>query len=1464
MGNEIYSNNGTSQTDRIKAALKSNFFHVDELTMESILSFIYDYSKFLKYYNEDHLDEENWSTFLEKDITVVLSIISCVDLKLYEEIYTKFCDGKYNDQKEILKACFELIVLIDEWKSLLSEFDDLEVNYLIDEINHKIQSQLKDEIGELNLYYKIDFDESSKNSLEPYNNHAFSSDWDYNTQSIVTKLRNVERERERLKAIYKDVLQTALYFQVSSKKIINKSIFSSTHSPHVGLLIAFTKLYAHAQSSVNTFSKRHLDFYYKDILQVVPNPPVADTVHLVAKLNGALKKVKIYKGTQFLAGVDKNNREIYYESIRDFDLNTVEIAKAYTLYIKKEHGKLENYISGIFTHNIILPETVSADPMSDAAAFPIVGSDRNYKNCPISLDPSIGFSIASSELYLPSGNRKIEVIIEITSDSFKKFINHLKKYHLDQVKGKTIESILKAIFKLEISTSKGWITVDSFKGGIIKPNLNKGGLEYPKIKFSFTLSQAFPSIIPFSEKIHQGYYPTKFPILKILIDNSAEDWGYSFVEQLNVISFKIITDVKEVKELELRNSTGVLPKKQPFYPFGVLPSCNSYFTVGCDELENKMITNLSLTFDWNNVPKNGLGDYYKDYGLDIKNDSFIANVSYYNEKCNWEKLEEITLFDEQDVSKKSQEKDQQKKDDFAVRIVKQSIGLSKLKIDTILSNKKQQGASSEEDNRVDKMSIRTSFLKIQLIAPSFAFAHKLYPEIKNRETIKMVHAISKGNDDSSKEGEKYKMFPEPFTPMINSISLNYSSEALLSISSLKDEDNKISVFYIHPFGIEEVDNRHVKKDTSFVPDISTKVDVKNINELNTDGKSNVGELRKKDSFRKDIQNQDVDPIDEQQIKKTSSSSNKSTINTDLKRSVSEPTALTNIDNDKKDVGTTSKGDVDNSVQNDSKLNPIEVNRSTEEIGDESGKSNLQDKSEAIDNKAKASSIDKSGEVIETPKNEIKPDASQELNQSNAEGDEISNKKGIEHLDQSQTGLNDNIKDTLEKDHQVSKEQDVNKKPISTENQGEAKKSEVDLKVAENQDNSVSKSIESIEEKERSLAKISLVPHYDDEGNLFLGLSNVSGSEQVNLKFVFHDITTETCEGNPPEVIWNYLDKNSWKLFDKSDILYDSTLGFLKTGIITLQLPEKVDAQTTLFDKGLFWIKAAVNKYVSRLSYVSYIKTQGIEVMWSKDIQSVHNLNMPLPLDRIQYPRFSIKGVLRVFQNTVSEGGRSRESEDDISVRLSERLAHKNKAVVAKDYENIILQQFPTIYKACCLENTSVEKEADPGNILIVVVPKSSKGQGDTIYPPRVKYPDLCIIHDYLKKCTSPFININVINPVYEIIQVKCNIIFKSGLREEQLVNKLNQEISNYISPWSDNGLDVKIGGDINRPKFTAFLMGLDFVKFVSNINFIDPYNNEKNKSDVGDEKKQSMTKTKLKYRVLISSSTHQINIMKES
>ncbi len=72
---------------------------------------------------------------------------------------------------------------------------------------------------------------------------------------------------------------------------------SNELTPHLTVFICFLKLLEVSKARFNGITKRHLDFYYQQILQIDKKAPVSDRVHLIFEVAKNISETKIDTST---------------------------------------------------------------------------------------------------------------------------------------------------------------------------------------------------------------------------------------------------------------------------------------------------------------------------------------------------------------------------------------------------------------------------------------------------------------------------------------------------------------------------------------------------------------------------------------------------------------------------------------------------------------------------------------------------------------------------------------------------------------------------------------------------------------------------------------------------------------------------------------------------------------------------------------------------------------------------------------------------------------------------------------------------------------------------------------------------------------------------------------------------------------------------------------------------------------
>jgi hypothetical protein len=354
----------------------------------------------------------------------------------------------------------------------------------------------------------------------------------------------------------------------------------------------------------------------------------------------------------------------------------------------------------------------------------------------------------------------------------------------------------------------------------------------------------------------------------------------------------------------------------------------------------------------------------------------------------------------------------------------------------------------------------------------------------------------------------------------------------------------------------------------------------------------------------------------------------------------------------------------------------------------------------------------------------------------------------------------------------------------------------------------------------SFRNISLFPKFDNEGYLFIGISGLELPQPLTILFRLSDESFYSHE-EPGSVEWSYLSNNSWKTFRNDRVLCDKTNKFVQPGIIELDLPGEMTNNNTIMPVGLYWIRASVKEKTHCISYAKTLDTQAVSVTWKYEGNSFTHLDDPLPAGSIKKARQKIPQLKEIAQPLASTDGRMPEQKPEAYTRLSERLGHRNRALLPVDYERLVLQEFPTVYKVQCFPDMNGEGKHKRGNVLVVVMPDVDRRKDINAFRPKDSYSLLKKITDFLKEHASPFATIEVRNPLYERVKVIASVKFKRGLDSGFHLRKLNQDMRAFLSPWIyDSQVEVKLGGFISRSDVLGFIERQPYIDFVTALSVV--------------------------------------------
>ncbi len=347
------------------------------------------------------------------------------------------------------------------------------------------------------------------------------------------------------------------------------------------------------------------------------------------------------------------------------------------------------------------------------------------------------------------------------------------------------------------------------------------------------------------------------------------------------------------------------------------------------------------------------------------------------------------------------------------------------------------------------------------------------------------------------------------------------------------------------------------------------------------------------------------------------------------------------------------------------------------------------------------------------------------------------------------------------------------------------------------------------------SQVRFLPLYANEGELYIGLSGVEAPQQLSLLF-------QMAEGSanpnltPATVRWSYLSGDRWHSLHNGNILRDTTRGLINSGIVEFKL-DPVGVSTQM-PQGYYWIRAAIAANPRSVCDTVDVHTQAVVAKFRDQNNSPTHYERPLPPNSVEGLVEPIPEIAAVLQPYTSFGGRARERAERFYTRVSERLRHKSRALSGWDYERLILDRFPEVYKAKVLP-ADVERHPDnPGLVEIVVIPDMRGMFPFDPFEPKAPANLLESIQVYIDKKSPAYATIALKNPHYVYVKARFGVRFIPGSDVGFYRARLNDELNRFLSPWGyDEGADIVFGNRIYATSILDFVDRLPYVDYVASI-----------------------------------------------
>lgn len=832
---QLMISDGRSQAQRQLDALRGDYFQLHEMRFEQLLSLASEYARLVKFHHLDLRVDGNWNTFFAADECILMANILAIDsAKLSQQFearlqrqpqyrdwfrddIVKKIDVSYRDQ---LDSPLLLVRLLNQ---LLLSLSVLQTNAAL-ETRRLLEGILRGLKWEVHTLC-----DSTPRVLAPYSAALCSqqfkdlvewpalqvSDRAYTDEKTVKGSKASASFSDRQLSLseiqhnFHTFNQALRMLQSGVQELLPASMRSADHDPAQSLLITFIRLYEQLQKRLNRFGDKHIDFYYQQVLGMRPKTQVPDSAHLVLQASPGTRQMLIELGTEFIAGIDADQNEIIYRAKTSSQLNDAKVVALHSIYFDKHHAENRLLVTQSSYHQTIPVPPQHCDPLDleKLPPLPLLGAPKPGEHLSGGNPTRFGFAIASKSLQMQEGERSVRVLFHFR-DNARYTIESSMKQIAEQAHEKrksrqqattairlsdVFIKLLRSMFRISLTSPEGWLQVTEYR-----PEYHELNSDLPPncLALDFLLPASAPAVSAYQMAVHGESFQTRLPVIRCEMTQNEYAYPYDILTNWLIEEIEIKTHVKGCRQLILHNQIGQLSALAPFLPFGPLPDLSAYLVVGCEEIMEKQLKDISLDVEWAGLPSN-LGSFpahYRAYQVPLKADAIRAKVAVlvdgkWNKSTqtmplfSYEKRGDGSLSNQ--VSQESQWSLQQ-----VVPFFKPSL----------------PATSATGAPLTYTSATMNGMFKICLDSPDGAFGHQEYPQLLTQ--------VLTQNARHKKIGLMQAMPNPPYTPQISRIVLNYSASTKISFEqgqAINDSGRTEQFLHLHPLGWEAMGSTDIKR-----------------------------------------------------------------------------------------------------------------------------------------------------------------------------------------------------------------------------------------------------------------------------------------------------------------------------------------------------------------------------------------------------------------------------------------------------------------------------------------------------------------------------------------------------------------------------------------------------------------------------------------------------------------------------
>ena len=368
---------------------------------------------------------------------------------------------------------------------------------------------------------------------------------------------------------------------------------------------------------------------------------------------------------------------------------------------------------------------------------------------------------------------------------------------------------------------------------------------------------------------------------------------------------------------------------------------------------------------------------------------------------------------------------------------------------------------------------------------------------------------------------------------------------------------------------------------------------------------------------------------------------------------------------------------------------------------------------------------------------------------------------------------------------------------------------------------------------------------EDEGNLLIGIKGAIGENLIRMYLDMELLQREIDHDFLPHTDWCYRDASRWVQMDAVNVLRDDTGGLMHSGAVVLQLPFCITSEMTDSEE-IFWLCVAVHSHLDNCSTVRSIY---LNVAEAKP-------------EMTEGAKLSVPGLVGYRRIAPLVGTRSEEDMAEVRTRISERISHRNRLLLPDEYEQMVLQEFPDIVKIKCFPGMDAKRQNRSSLVTLAAIHTRSADA----YP-LCTDELLCRMEEHLRQYTSPFVKVDVINPVYEEVTVFCGISLKGGEAAGTAIQEVHEGLRDCIAPWNKLGETPVFGYSFSMRDLQSRIKESKGVSTIHGIKLLQVVIGDEGKYDlreyISTDGEELVIAPSVPWAILVPASRHYVKLVSE-